>query len=286
MSENWIPLGYYPMHIIGSTESTKNKENYFLYIFDQCLVYMIPGFFLNDDSYSNQCNELYDLMLCCRRINKSLSVSFIKRGKFSLHQVKDWKNNRLEAVNHIIVSQGQPCTSEWLFDLSSKLPNLISLSLPRYFNLPFKQKDLPKRLTELKFGDHFNQRFDDDRSIFPESLTKLTFGLWFDQPLMEGVFPTLTTIEPNNVFPSSLTKLTFGAHFNHPIHKQNLCLLPPNLIKLKFAQSFDQPLIIGQGYGLPVSLRHLSIDQKYTWRYRGDIEAIRDIGVVVRYSTY
>ena len=66
--------------------------------------------------------------------------------------------------------------------------------------------------------------------VLPSSLTHLTFGTNFNQPLGEGVLP------------SSLTHLTFGTNFNQPLGEG---VLPSSLTQLVFGWFFDQEL--GEG---------------------------------------
>ena len=62
---------------------------------------------------------------------------------------------------------------------------------------------LPASLTELTFGSEFNQPLA--AVVLPANLTQLTFGKFFNQPLAAGVLP------------ASLTQLTFGMYFNQPL---------------------------------------------------------------------
>ena len=84
---------------------------------------------------------------------------------------------------------------------------------------------LPPSLTQLTFGDEFKQPLQE--GVLPSSLTQLTFGSEFNQPLQEGVLP------------SSLTQLIFGYDFNQPLQEG---VLPSSLIQLTFGWKFNQPL--------------------------------------------
>jgi hypothetical protein len=76
---------------------------------------------------------------------------------------------------------------------------------------------LPASLTHLTFGHWFNQPLAP--GVLPASLTHLTFGHWFNQPLHSGV------PEGRGVLPASLTHLTLGEDF-----KQKIDHLPRSII--------------------------------------------------------
>ena len=62
-------------------------------------------------------------------------------------------------------------------------------------------ESLPKHVTHLTFGYHFNQAID---SCISDSVTHLTFGKFFNQPI-------------NGCIPDSVTNLTLGYSFDQNI---------------------------------------------------------------------
>jgi hypothetical protein len=119
------------------------------------------------------------------------------------------------------------------------------------FNRPVN--NLPNSITHLTFGEQFNQPVGHQgcedincpRNL-PNSITHLTFGYIFNQPV--------------NNLPNSITHLTFeGRNFNQPVGHQGCedinCPrnLPNSITHLIFGDDFNQPV-----NKLPNSITHLT----------------------------
>jgi len=134
-----------------------------------------------------------------------------------------------------------------------KFKNLSRLRIDYGFDL-LKKDVLPDTLTHLTLGDHYNQPI---RDIIPNNLTHLTFGRQFNQPIKDALPDTLTHLKFCGSFdqpikdplPSNLTHLIFGHFFNQIIEDQ----LPANLTYLVLGGRFNQPL----KKSLPDRLTHL-----------------------------
>ena len=96
---------------------------------------------------------------------------------------------------------------------------------------------LPRSLTHLTIGHHFNQSLD--FVTFPSSLQSLTFGHCFHQNLDRVTFP------------SSLKSLTFGATLNQSLDRVTF---PSSLQRLTICGGFNQSL---DQATLPRSLRRI-----------------------------
>lgn len=128
-------------------------------------------------------------------------------------------------------------------------------------------QELPDTLTHLTFDDDFNQSLAD--VTLPPKITRLTFGLRFDQPLDCVHLPdTLTHLTFGDAFdqrlenatlPPMLTHLTFGYYFNRPLDR---VVLPPMLTHLKFGERFDQSL---DAVRFPSTLSLLTLHRKYNY---------------------
>jgi hypothetical protein len=70
----------------------------------------------------------------------------------------------------------------------------------------------------------------------PASLTHLTFGHYFNQPLHSGV------LEGMGVLPTSLIHLTFGECFNQPLAHEGRGVLPSALTHLTLGEDFKQKI--------------------------------------------
>jgi surface protein len=112
---------------------------------------------------------------------------------------------------------------------------------------------LPDSVTHLTFGRQFNQPIAVD--VLPLGLTHLTFGADFNQPIGE------------NVLPKTLTHLTFGywSKFNKPIGQN---VLPQTLTHLMFGLPFRRGLVYNgslfnqsiEENVLPDGLKHLGFN--------------------------
>ncbi|EFA86158.1 hypothetical protein PPL_00720 [Heterostelium album PN500] len=180
-------------------------------------------------------------------------------------------------------------------------PFVQNLKFGRNFNQPIVEKNtLPQSLRSLKFGENFSQRLANlpedlnqlelgeeynlqmaelPESIktlrgvsgqlnewvrIPDSVTSLTFGRHFNQPILKGMLPVSliylefgyhfnSTIHPHSL-PDRLEVLNFGYCFNQPID-----ILPANLVKMKLGDSFNQHIT----EVLPNTIKSLSFGSKY-----------------------
>jgi hypothetical protein len=112
---------------------------------------------------------------------------------YNLINVKDIPDVRLQNIRHISFSP----TFDENIDSINSLPHVTSIIFGDNFdqlvdNLPCGFFNLPKTLTSLTFGQSFNQPVNN----LPETLTSLTFGSWFIQPV--------------DNLPKKVTSLTFG----------------------------------------------------------------------------
>ncbi|EGG19623.1 hypothetical protein DFA_00201 [Cavenderia fasciculata] len=89
---------------------------------------------------------------------------------------------------------------------------------------PILSTTLSRSLTWLHLGSEFNERIA--KGSLPHTLTQLSFGKWFNQPL-------------NGVLPTQLLTLHLGSDFNQPFTAGSL---PDSIKELKFGYSFNQPL--------------------------------------------
>ncbi len=128
---------------------------------------------------------------------------------------------------------------------------LLNTNKIKFYDKFNKQIDLIYfiNLTDLTFGDDFNQSVDNlpngiihltfgrdfDKPVdkLPNSITHLTFGYWFNQSV--------------DHLPNSITHLTFGDWFNQLVDK-----LPDSITHLTFGSRFNQSVD-----NLPKSITHL-----------------------------
>jgi hypothetical protein len=142
-----------------------------------------------------------------------------------------------------------------------------------FTGLPSLQKNsLPPNLKKITFGEWFNppESVASLENIFPSSLTDLTFGIEFNQPIKMGVLPMnlenlsfgrdFNKLIDANVLPENLKSLTFGKCFNQLIEKG---VLPINLTNLVFGNDFNQPIGINN---LPINLINLTLGFKFDQR--------------------
>lgn len=131
------------------------------------------------------------------------------------------------------------------------------------FNQPLVGS-LPRNLTQLKLGKHFNQPL----TLHDSNITELQVGHAFDQPLVVVADTKGTTKgqrdegvkgQRGSTLPRNLTKLIFGTDsvFNHPLE---VGMLPKTLTHLKFGTSYNCPLNEGV---LPETLIHLTFGSSY-----------------------
>ncbi|EFA86163.1 hypothetical protein PPL_00725 [Heterostelium album PN500] len=185
--------------------------------------------------------------------------------------------------------------------------SLLALTFGEYFNQPLPE--VPKNLVKLEVGSKFTQEIEITKLPecittlkgvggkkewvrIPDSVTSLTFGRHFNQPILKGMLPKSlvylefgsdfnNTIHPDS-WPDGLEVLVFGNSFNQPIE-----LLPSKMSFLTFGNSFNQPistkvlpniqyLSFGLGYDhpippLPTSLYVLHLDDGYRHQIQSSI---------------
>ena len=107
----------------------------------------------------------------------------------------------------------------------------------------FRFVKLPKTLRNLTFGISFNQSLVD--VTWPETLQSLTFGSEFNQPL------------DHVKLPNSLQHLTFGVEFNQSLEN---VILPADLQCLTFGHAFNQSL---RNVNLPSCLQSLTFKNRH-----------------------
>jgi hypothetical protein len=106
-------------------------------------------------------------------------------------------------------------------------------------------------VTHLLFSSLFDSPlFNSGVSLLPETLTDITFGPCFNQPLP----PTL---------PPALKNLKFGDNFNQPLSPQQL---GPTFSLLWFGRKFNQPSTY-----LPSTLTNLVLGENYLWKERDQL---------------
>jgi len=170
-----------------------------------------------------------------------------------------------------------------LFFTKMYIEDIIHLSyFDRFSNVIMfnTNKPLPKHITHLTFGFHFNQPIND---YIPKSVTHLTFDCLFNQPINGCVPDSVTHLtfghhfnQPiNNCIPNSVTHLTFGLYFNRPIYD----CIPDSVTHLTFGDIFDQPinscipgsvtnLTFGYSFNqnideLPISINNIELSRNY-----------------------
>eukprot|EP01133_Synstelium_polycarpum_P014764 gene14764-17446_t len=126
---------------------------------------------------------------------------------------------------------------EFPLDIEQKTPT--DLTLGPWFNKSIEPHSLPSNITELTYGNYYNQPLIE--GCHPASLVSIKFGVDFNQ-----------FIEPNTL-PPHLEMLDMGYSFNQPIEAFSL---PSSLIKLKLGRMYDQPLLPNS---LPPHLETLSL---------------------------
>jgi len=124
------------------------------------------------------------------------------------------------------------------------------------FNHPIDKNCLPKSLTHLTLGFSFNQPVDD----LPFGITDLSFGNSFNQPV-DNLPNSVINLkfgwqfnQPTNFLPSSLKELYYYRSFNQPVDN-----LPNSITHLKFGLLFNHPI-----NNLPLNLTHLTLGEHYT----------------------
>ena len=142
----------------------------------------------------------------------------------------------------------------YMFDIFTKL--IIQFST---FNQEIKQ--LPQSITQLTFGNDFNQELS-QLSIISQTLTHLTFGNYFNKEVNQ-LSQSLTHLifgmnfnQEVNVLPNSITNITFGFYFNRKVNN-----LPQSITRLTFGFTFNQE--IKQIFYINKSISNLTLDYRF-----------------------
>ncbi|EFA74694.1 putative protein serine/threonine kinase [Heterostelium album PN500] len=224
-------------------------------------------------------------LLCCHpddRNNHQLfqSTGEIKISEFRyskqliefIHRLLDQSPKNRESLNQLLNQYIETVTNHHLitFNLNTPFKNssviITEIKFGNEFNQPLESNSLPPNLTSLSFGYSFNQILS--VGVLPKSLKSLKFGYSFNQILSVGVLPISLEslkfgIEFNQilsvgVLPESLESLVFSDKFNQILSVVGV--LPESLESLKFGDKFNQILSVGV---LPESLQSL----EFGWEF-------------------
>lgn len=268
-------------------ESNENKDpnmkNRFLQIINQCFKFTLLYHLIDPKTlWSNQSYDILSLRGSCKSIRVITEQSFLENAILGLESLPlQIDKSKFKWVEHIQLNALCSFDDILLFknlyeiifsdDFDQPLPNSLSecyslrcLSFGDSFNQPLGKNSLPPNLTELTFGDSFDQLIADS---LPSSILELTFGdsfdqkitglpprlmeLWFgdqfNQQITESLPDTLHTLIFGDFFnqsltialPRSLRCLVFGMSYNKPLAQG---ILPDSLQRLEFGQSFNHPL--------------------------------------------
>ena len=252
-------------------------------------------------------SDLAAVSLVSKVIGESVKNVLTARNVWDLEDFEDWSRERRACVRHVrvdllcLLELGKfPTNCDDLRIVSLQITHDTTSSIyvlklrkwmSKYKSLPELVKDmLPSGLTELQFGNYYNQdikvgvlpdsllclflggAFNKPvaAGVLPRGLTHLEFGGGFNQSLTVGMLPcTLTHLRFGSspmfgggfnqpltagMLPHGLTELAFGFDFNQPVAKG---VLPGTLTHLTFGYHFNQPVAKGV---LPPTLTHLTFD--------------------------
>lgn len=205
--------------------------------------------------------------------NQCISTNYKNLKKVYFSHRYNWPFTITETMEE--VSFGSEYNQPVEFKESLKNPQLRVIKFSFYYNLALS---IPKNfihLTEIVFGDRFNQSVDN----LPSCVTHLTFALYFNQAV-DHLPSNLTHLtiagtfnQPVDHLPSTLTHLDIFGHFDQPVDhlprdlivmklrgdfNQGVDHLPSNLVKLLLDGKFNQPVDY-----LPSSLRYLSLGRHF-----------------------
>lgn len=108
----------------------------------------------------------------------------------------------------------------------NKLDDEIELVLPDNFNEPLSENSFPENLTSLVFGKYYNQVLT--KKTLPINLKYLVLGDSFNKK-----------INPNDL-PDTLISLTLGKYFNQYL---DVGSLPSSLLYLKIGEKFNKDIL-------------------------------------------
>ncbi|EFA77489.1 hypothetical protein PPL_12091 [Heterostelium album PN500] len=201
-------------------------------------------------------------LLCCHQddrnnhdLFKSNSEIIISHSRYSkqlidfIHRLLDRSPKNRESLNQLLNQYIETVTNNHsiTFNLDTTFQNtsvyVTDIKFGDKFNQPLKSNSLPPNLTSLSFGNKFDQPLID---VPPYSFKKLILHRFFNQ------------IRPKGVLPESLKSLVFGKEFNQ---KLSVGVLPESLELLVFGNEFNQILsVVGV---LPKSLESLEFGYKF-----------------------
>ncbi|EFA74655.1 hypothetical protein PPL_11624 [Heterostelium album PN500] len=217
-------------------------------------------------------------LLCCHQDDRNNHELFkttdeikISEYRYSkqliefIHRLLDQSPKNRESLNQLLNQYIETITNQHsiTFNLNTTFKNssvnITEIEFGNEFNQPLQSNSLPPNLRSLSFGYGFNQILS--VGVLPESLESLVFGLEFNQILSVGVLPeSLESLVFGNdfnqilsvgVLPESLESLEFGSKFNQIL---SVGVLPQSLESLVFGIEFNQILSVGV---LPKSLKSL-----------------------------
>ncbi|EFA74679.1 hypothetical protein PPL_11648 [Heterostelium album PN500] len=201
-------------------------------------------------------------LLCCHqddrnnhdlfKLNSEIKISECRYSKQLIefiHRLLDQSPKNRESLNQLLNQYIETITNQHLitFNLNTTFKNtsvnITEIKFGDGFNQPLESNSLPPNLKSLSFGYSFNQILS--VGVLPESLQSLEFGYSFNQILSVGVLP------------KSLTSLKFGREFNQIL---SVGVLPQSLKSLEFGDKFNQILSVGV---LHESLKSLSFGYSF-----------------------
>jgi len=187
------------------------------------------------------------LLMCNKTISEIITNKLLKSEQFTLTEMCFWNINKLAKVRRIFVNE----QSNLRF-FHQLFPKLELISFDKDFNYPIIEKMLPSTLKEIYFERFCKFNLKIPKNTLPNSLTKLTFGWFFNKPIDKNTLPCdLTELTfgedfnqsiDRNVLPINLKRLEFGHDFNHSLKKG---VLPNSLTQLIFGAMFNQPIVQG-----------------------------------------
>ncbi len=244
--------------------------------FFQILGHLIFDYFIEplsknkNSCFSNHCNELKNLLQCCKMINHLMKKQYILRGRFFFDDVIlfDAKNKLLirdliysQPINKSILGnkliEGSPCIqklvlNDYIYSKKQLNQNTDVYDFKNHKIITNKKNyiqvhQIPENLLELKMLSSYHVINE-----LPPKLLSLDLRFYSIEPIniKSGWFPLTLKIlrmpyyhnQPlvPDLLPTNLHTLQFGNDFNQKIDHG---ILPNNLTKLIFGKRFNQELI-------------------------------------------
>ena len=122
--------------ILQQQNKVSKKSIEFEQIFETFLVHIIFNYFLHNGQYSNQVPELCNLMLCNRSTNESMTVRFLKHGKFNMSNFKFWEKDKIRLLRNIWPSASSVVT----------IPSCVTAAHQYAYPVPSHGKPRPNQL--------------------------------------------------------------------------------------------------------------------------------------------